>query len=311
MVNQPTFAWSVDGSGLIDSSGDYQPPYATIAGSPIVRATAGGKTGQTTATYPGVAQWNSGSGSWTGGSWIGTTSTAAVSPPGLRAAASDYAQFATSGGTISLGGVDPSLAGLSFASANSYTLSGGAMKLNNGASPATIGVSSGNHTILTPVTLQSSLNVTVLAGDSLTISGGVSGSGEALILNGPGKMVLGGNNSFNGGTTILSGTLVVSGPSALPNGSNLAVGANLRQVQRGCRRVDYVCLRGRRQRRRAECRRRRWRFSAVVGPSLCRRRIRVRHGRPGCGFGRRDAQRQQKRIGVSLIAPIRPSRPLP
>ncbi len=227
MVNQPTFAWSVLGDGLIDASGNYQPPYATIAGSPVVRAMSGSVTGQTTATYPGIAQWNSaGSGSWAGGSWGGAVSAAAVSPPGLRAVAGDYAQFAASGGTISLAGVSPSLAGISFGSTGSYTLSGGAMTLSNGATPATIFVSSGNHAILTPVTLLSNLNVTVSANSLLTISSGVSGSGESLTLNGPGKLVIGGNNSFSG-ATVLSGTLVIAGPNALPSGANLAVGANV------------------------------------------------------------------------------------
>ena len=229
MAIQPTFTWSfssVVSGGAIDSSGDFQPPYAV--GSAVISAAAGGKTGQSTAAYPGIAQWNSaGGGLWSGGSWIGTTSAATISPPGLRAAAGDYAQFATAGGTISLSGVTPSLAGLSFASANGYTLSGGAMNLGIGASPGTITVSIGNHTITTPVTLQSNLTVAVAASGSLTITGGVGGSGESLTLSGPGKLVLGGNNSFNGGATVLSGTLVVAGPNALPNGSNLAVGANV------------------------------------------------------------------------------------
>ena len=225
MTTQPTFIWGVTGGGTIDSNGDYQPPYAT--GSAIVRAMTGGVTGQATATYPGFAQWNSaGSGSWAPGSWIGTTSAAAVSPPGLRTVAGDYAQFATSGGTISLVGVTPILAGLSFASSSSYTLTGGAMKLSNGANPATIIVSSGNHSIETSLTLQSNLSVTVSAGDSLTIGGGISGSGESLTLNGPGKLVLQGSDRFSGGTAVLSGTLVVAAANGLQEGSSLAVGAN-------------------------------------------------------------------------------------
>src|SRR5208282_4562082 len=53
LATNPTFTWSVVGGGLIDSSGNYQPPYAN--GSAVVRAAADGVTGQTTATYPGVA----------------------------------------------------------------------------------------------------------------------------------------------------------------------------------------------------------------------------------------------------------------
>jgi autotransporter-associated beta strand protein len=223
LVNQPTFTWSVAGGGTIDSSGNYQPPYTT--GSAAIRAVAGGVSGQTTAAFPGFAQWSSGSGSWSGGSWIGTTAATVISPPGLRAATGDVALFATSGGIISLGGVNPNLAGISFASTSGYTFTGGAMTLGNGANPATITVSGGNPAIATPITLQSNLSVTVSSGDSLAISGGVAGSGQSLTMNGPGSLVLGGNNSFSGGAAVVSGKLVLASPNALPNGSNLAVGA--------------------------------------------------------------------------------------
>ena len=150
-------------------------------------------------------------------------------------------------------------------------------------------VSNGNHTIATPVTLQSNLNVTVLAGDSLTISGGVSGSGESLTLNGPGKLVLGGTNGFNGGTAVLSGTLVIAGPNALANGSNLAVGTNVGSLfgaviaapTVGSATTNAVCIGCRVGRGRAK-RRRRWRrSSAIVGPRLFRSRA-VSAAQDGC-----------------------------
>jgi autotransporter-associated beta strand protein len=231
MVNQPTFTWSVVGTGLIDSSGDYQPPYTS--GSAIVKATSGSVPGQTTVTFPGAAEWNStGSGSWTDGSWIGSVSTTAVSPPGLRGVPGDTAVFGSSGGTISLNGASPSLAGITFAGSGVYTLavgSGGMLTLNNGASPTTIVVTSGNPTIAVPVTLASTPTIAPAAGDTLTISGGVSG-GNSLTLNGPGKLVLGGSNSFGGGASVVSGTLVVSNATALPSGSNLSIGANAGQA---------------------------------------------------------------------------------
>ncbi len=101
------------------------------------------------------------------------------------------------------------------------------MTLANGANAATITVSGGNHAIATPITLQSNLMAVVAANDTLTISGGVGGSGQSLTLSGPGKLVLDGSNGFSGGAAVLSGTLVVAGPNALPDGSNLAVGANI------------------------------------------------------------------------------------
>jgi hypothetical protein len=151
MASQPSFTWSVVGGGTLSASGNYQPPYAT--GSAVISATASGFTGQTTATYPGIAQWNSaGGGSWSSGSWIGTTSLATVSAPGLRGVTGDEAQFATGGGTISLSGAAPTLAGVFFASASAHTLSGGALTLANGASSATITVTAGAHTMTTPLT---------------------------------------------------------------------------------------------------------------------------------------------------------------
>ncbi|HEV3024664.1 MAG TPA: autotransporter-associated beta strand repeat-containing protein, partial [Pirellulales bacterium] len=108
--------------------------------------------------------------------------------------------------------------------------SGGVLTLDNGASPATIAVTSGSHTIDAPVALKSSVNITTASGTTLTITGGISGSGQSLTLNGPGKLVLGGNNSFGGGTSVVSGTLVVNSSTALPDGSNLTVGANAGQA---------------------------------------------------------------------------------
>jgi autotransporter-associated beta strand protein len=232
MVNQPTFTWSVVGAGLIDSSGNYQPPYSS--GSAMIRATANLVYGQTTVTFPGAAQWNSaGGGVWTAGSWIGSVSATAVTPPGLRGVTGDSAIFGSSGGTITLNGSSPSLAGITFGDSGGYTIavgSGGTLNLSNGASPATIAVTSGSDTISSPVSLNSGLNVSAAAGTMLTITGAISGSGQSATLTGPGKLVLSGINSFSGGTAVVSGTLVVTSASALANGSNLTVGANAGQA---------------------------------------------------------------------------------
>ncbi len=231
MAIQPAFTWSVSGGGQIDSSGNYQPPYTS--GSAVIKATAGTVSAQTTETHPGIAQWNTASGgSWTGGTWIGSVSTMAVSSPGSRPLLGDTAQFAGSGGTVNLNGASPNLASISFAGPGGYTIaagSGGGMLLDNGLSQATIAVSAGSDTIAAPLTVASNLVVTAAAGSILTISGGITGGSNSLTLNGPGKLVLGGSNSF-GVTSVVSGTLVVTSAAALPNGSNLTVGANAGQA---------------------------------------------------------------------------------
>ncbi len=231
MVNQPSFTWSVVGAGVIDSNGNYQPPYATTAGSPVVRATAGGVTGQTTATYPGAAQWNStGGSSWTGGSWIGTTSAAAVSPPGLRTVAGDVANLATgTGGTVTLDGQSPFLAGISFADAGAYTIargSGGTLHLANAATAAAVNVSAAAaQTISAPLFLDSNVAIAVAAGGSLTLSGNLSGNGHSLAISGPGAVRLSGPGD-NGivSSSVTSGTLTIGNSSVLANGCILTVG---------------------------------------------------------------------------------------
>ncbi len=227
MAIQPTFTWSVTGGGQIDSGGNYQPPY--MSGSAVVKASIGTVLAQTTVTYPGIARWSTTGGSWTGGSWIGSVSTSAISPPGLRPLLGDTSQLTGSGGTINLNGASPNLASLSFAGSGGYTIaagSGGSLLLDNGLGQTTIAVSAGSNTIGAPLTVASNLVVSAAASTTLTVSGGVNSGSNSLTLNGPGKLVLGGSNTFYGGTTVLSGTLVVNSAAALPNGANLSVGAN-------------------------------------------------------------------------------------
>jgi autotransporter-associated beta strand protein len=100
-----------------------------------------------------------------------------------------------------------------------YTLAAGAganITLDNGASPAFVTVSAGNHTIQAPVTL--SANGAVITAstalDSLTLSGAVSGSG-ALTKTGAGTLTLTGANTYAGGTSINGGTLAINGGASL------------------------------------------------------------------------------------------------
>jgi autotransporter-associated beta strand protein len=100
-------------------------------------------------------------------------------------------------------------------SGTSYTVAAGAnsgnLTFDNGGSTATAYISdiSGNHAISAPVTLNSQLSVAISsATNTLTISGAIGGVG-GINESGNGIVVLSGNNTYGGTTTITSGTLQV------------------------------------------------------------------------------------------------------
>ena len=61
-------------------------------------------------------------------------------------------------------------------------------------------------------------------GVTATVSANIVGP-NSLTETGSGTLIVGGNNSYTGGTNVLGGTLIVSSASALPYGSSLTVGA--------------------------------------------------------------------------------------
>ena len=222
--------WSVlTGSGSI-SSGLYSPAYAS--GSATLQAVSGGVAATAGVTISGQAQWNSaGGGSWsTSGDWVDSISQSVIAAPGVRSIAGDTALFgATTASTITLDGASPSLAGITFNSGSEgYTIgqgTGGTLHLNNGGNSASIAVSGGSQEISAPLALDSSVLVAPVAGSRLGISGSVSGPGSSLTLNGSGTLVLGGVNSYSGGTRVSAGTLIVTESTAIYADTNLTVGA--------------------------------------------------------------------------------------
>jgi fibronectin-binding autotransporter adhesin len=230
LLSQPQFVWSLGGGGNISSTGVFTPIYTT--GTETIRATSGSVIGSDLVTLPGPAQWDGTSGtSWNSvNSWTSTTFGSAVENAGLRSVSGDGVVFnmASGGGTVNLNGVSPSLANVTFNSTQSYTIapgSGGTLQLANGASPATLTVAAGSHTISAPLTLGSNVTVVPAAGSRLTVSGGVSGAGKSLTVNGNGTVVLSGATSFTGGTTVSEGTLILANPSAITANTSLTVGA--------------------------------------------------------------------------------------
>jgi autotransporter-associated beta strand protein len=145
-------------------------------------------------------------------------------------------------------------------SANSYTLSAtgaGNITMNMpGVEPALINDAAGSHLISAPVNLASTTCVNVVgAGDTLTISGAIAGTGGldineagtlglqdsgamgtlaapsigvSAVVNGVGTVKLtSASNTYGGGTTIQSGTLIAAVTGALPSGTHVVNNGNL------------------------------------------------------------------------------------
>ena len=141
-----------------------------------------------------------------------------------------------SGATVNLDGASPVFADVTFDSTGSYALGqqgpGGTLHLANGASPATLTVTAGSHTIAAPLALDSNELVTPAADSSLTLSGPISGAGSSLTLDGSGELVLSGANSYDGGTTVSAGTLILANASAIADNTSLVVGAGATLILR-------------------------------------------------------------------------------
>ncbi|MGV3531326.1 MAG: beta strand repeat-containing protein, partial [Chthoniobacteraceae bacterium] len=181
-----------------------------------------------------LSAWNvAGGGSWnTAGNWSSGVPNGQSNVATLGAAA-------TSPATVTLDG-NKTIGTLQLDNANAYTVaagSGGSLIVDSGANSAQISVLQGTHTISAPVTLTSDTIVDTTANAAgVTISGVVSGGG-ALTKDGPGTLVLSGQNTFTDGATIVAGTVELAANSALGTGavtisgsSTLRAGANALSV---------------------------------------------------------------------------------
>ena len=220
----PTIAGFIDGTILLATNGE-----GLSGESPVpVQVNYSGQV------FSGNAQWSgaSGSASWAvNANWNDTVAAGIHAAPGTWGVTGDAATLgAGPAGTITLDGANPSLGSLCFDNSSaSYTLasgSGGTLQLDNGPGTALLTVAAGSHTIAAPVILNSLTEVAVLhAGDTLTVSGVIGGSG-GLAMNGSGLLCLAGSNSYSGGTTVSAGTLQLGSNAALGTGG-LAVNGGL------------------------------------------------------------------------------------
>ncbi len=204
--------WTLAGTGLGND------PYSFALSGNNLDLNVGG-----TAAVSGT--WTaSGGGSWnTPGNWMGSN---------MPTSEGDTALFGTaigaSSATVTMDG-SHTLSALAFSTTGGgrYTInngSGGTLALCNGASAVALSVSGGNQTIAVPVALGSNLAVTATTGSSLTVSGSISGTGQAISFSGGGVLVLSGPDTYTGGTTVSGGTLDFANPAAVPTTGILNVG---------------------------------------------------------------------------------------
>jgi fibronectin-binding autotransporter adhesin len=83
--------------------------------------------------------------------------------------------------------------------------------------------SSGTGEQVGNVTLNNALTVDVASGGTFRISGVVSGSGNGLTKDGAGILILAGNNSYTGATTIMGGTLRLGASDRINSGSAISI----------------------------------------------------------------------------------------
>jgi autotransporter-associated beta strand protein len=182
-----------------------------------------------------------GSGTWTdGANWSGAI------PNGVQETANFNTDLTNGPATVNMNGAKTLGAVIFQSPSNGYTLSGGSLTLNNGASQSGISVLSGNHTIAVPVAVAGSagLIIDTAINSSVTLGDTLSGSAQ-VIKNGAGAAILAGSNSFSNGLYVNNGTIGVAHNNALGSGmlfmlttgnlraeTNVTIGNNI-QVEGG------------------------------------------------------------------------------
>jgi autotransporter-associated beta strand protein len=184
----------------------------------IIQLTYSGATGNST--------WNTGTASWgTAGSWVENTTPVNFNNLTFNGTGGGTATNTISNATLT------TVNNITFASgAGAYTLAASAGSAGaTGGTPLSvtgtiINNSSNLQTLSTDLSFGSSRTVNAASGN-ITISGNISGGG-GIIKTGGNTLLLTGNNTYNGTTTINSGTLQVGGSNgniagAIVNNANL------------------------------------------------------------------------------------------
>ena len=202
LASQPTFNWTlVSGPGTLTGGGLYTPPYAS--GSATVMAASGGYSAQATVTFSSEAQWSATASSlWSSsGNWKDALTSTTLSAPGVRGVNGDTTLFTSAAlSTVTLDGVSPFLAGITFDNAaENYTIaqgSGGNLSLQ---AAAALGPSCKCKRETTPSPLRLCSTATSSSmpprGAASTVSGPVNGNSNSISVTGPGTVVLSGTGN--------------------------------------------------------------------------------------------------------------------
>jgi autotransporter-associated beta strand protein len=239
IFNDPSVTDGRTLSGTLSTAGTYNTSLTlTTTGEGLVGETpinvSIGYQGQ---VFSGQAKWTSAaSSSWgTNANWTDVIAPVVHSAPGGYAGYNDSMTLDNSSSvrTVNLDGATPHLSSLSFntTSGSGYLLaqgSGGAITLDNGASPVTVTVTHGSQTISAPLELLSDVAFAPASGGSLTVSGDIddSGSGKNLAVTDAGSVTLSGTNTYLGVTSVSAGTLEFSGVASMPAAGVLLVEDN-------------------------------------------------------------------------------------
>ncbi len=109
----------------------------------------------------------------------------------------------------------------------------GQLELNNGSNTATISTAVNSQTISAPLELLSNTLLDPSTLLTLAISGNITGTGKSLTVGDSthdGTVILGGADSYGGGTTVANGTLIVNISGALPARKTLTIDAGGRFI---------------------------------------------------------------------------------
>lgn len=212
----------IDYGGTLTDNGLDLVSAPTVDGSLEVQTAAAGQVNLVVAVngIPNVQFWNgattTANGAIAGGSgtWTATrTPTNWTSANGLRADAwnSGFAIFQGASGTVSISGSEGAVAaqGLQFA-VDGYRVQGDPLALSDVSGSSSIRVGDGS-----------------VGGAAMTATIASVLTGNALVKNDLGTLVLTGANSYAGGTTVAAGTLRLAGAGVLPGDAAVATGATL------------------------------------------------------------------------------------